>query len=134
MEMIFPELNTNIKERDTILFGEYDPSAYKYGGIRHFEYLDYPTLQKLVDKKFIDPEGCQNYSPSTGDFLAFMEAHPEFTAHGYAIGLNRDDYRITIEGIESDEIFSDVGTLEEFVGLCRFADYFCLNPPYAWWD
>ena len=126
-------MNKNIKERDKIIFGKYEPDAYKYGGIHHFNGLDHYRLQKLIDKDFIDPEECQNYSPSTEEFLDFMKDHPEFTAHGYAVSIDRDDYRVTLEGIESDERM-DYETMVDFVELCRLADDFCLDTPYAWWD
>ena len=127
-------MNKNIKERDEILFGEYKPDAYRYGGIRYFSRLDVSTLKRLIDANYIELDECQNYSPTTEDFCNFMETHPEFTDHGYAISDKRDDYRITIEGIESDEKCKDPETVEEFIALCRFADEFNLNTPYAWWD
>ncbi len=129
------KLNDNVERRDEILFGTaYSADRYRLGGACHFNRLGIDRLRTLVDEEFIDLDECQNYSPSTGDFLEFMTIHPEFTAHGYAISPDRDDYRVTIEGIESDREIEDYAVLEEFVDLCRFADEFCINPPYAWWD
>lgn len=126
-------MNKNVKRRDKILFGSADVD-YKFGGIEHFRGIDCDTLEQLLEEDFIDPEECQNCSPSTEEFFEFMKRHPEFTAHGYAVSPKRSDYRITIEGIESDEDCNNQEVLEDFIGLCRFADEFCIHPPYAWWD
>ena len=42
--------NANVAERDTIIFGEYDPRKYS-GGIRSFEGLTVEELKTLVQKK-----------------------------------------------------------------------------------
>lgn len=124
----------NVNERDMILFGEpYDKAKYQYGGVRHFSELTAEELKELVDKDFIDLEECQNCSPTTQDFMEFLEEHPEFTAHGYAVSPERSDYRITLEGIKS-EVEPDMDILEAFIEFCRFADDFSIHPLYAWWD
>ena len=128
-------MNKDFNKRDEILFGGYSEDAYKYGGIRHFEYLDVDTLKQLIDEGFIDPEECQNDSPTTMEFYEFMKKYPDFTAHGYAVSPVRSDYRITLEGIECSEPYTNE-TLRDFVELCRFADEFCVNQSYAyaWYD
>lgn len=128
-------MNKDFNKRDEILFGVYNKDAYKYGGIRHFENLDADTLKQLLDEGFIEPEEVQNYSPTTMEFYEFISAHPNFTAHGYAVSPNRDDYRITLEGIECHES-CDAKTMREFIELCRFADELSMNDEYmyAWWD
>ena len=45
----------NIRKRDEIIFGNYDPDAYM-GGIRIFEDMSYDTLKQLVDEGFVDVE------------------------------------------------------------------------------
>ena len=126
-------MNKNVKRRDEILFGTADID-YKFGGTQYFRGIDCNILEQLLEEDFIDPEECQNCSPSTEEFFEFMKKHPEFTAHGYAVSPDRSDYRITIEGIEADEDCNNQEALEDFIGLCRFADEFCIHPPYAWWD
>lgn len=128
-------MNKDFNKRDEILFGVYNKDAYKYGGIRHFKNLDVDALKHLLDEGFIDPEEAQNDSPTTMEFYEFISAHPNFTAHGYAVSPDRDDYRITLEGIECYEP-CDVKTIRDFIELCRFADELSVNDEcmYAWWD
>ena len=128
-------MNKDFNKRDEILFGVYNKDAYKYGGIRHFKNLDVDALKHLLDEGFIDPEEAQNDSPTTMEFYEFISAHPNFTAHGYAVSPDRDDYRITLEGIECYES-CDTKTIRDFIELCRFADELSVNDGcmYAWWD
>lgn len=125
--------NKDVNRRDNLLFGE-DYNADKYhGGTREFESVNLETLQTLLDEDFISPYECQNCSPSTEEFMEFMEEHPGFYAHGYAVALSRKDYRITLEGIACDDDV-DVDTLKDFIRMCRYADDFDVEPLYAKWD
>lgn len=126
--------NMDIKKRDEFLFGNYDPHRYDLGGISRFRYLYVEGLKWLVDEGFADPDEAQNDAPTIEEFINFMENHPEFVAHGYAVTDERDDYRISIEGIESDDEIVDVDTLKDFVDMFRFADEFYIDPPYCWFD
>ena len=49
------ELNPNVKERDEIIFGEYDEEAYS-GGTRHFDNISFEVLQQLLEQVFIKIE------------------------------------------------------------------------------
>ena len=130
-------MNKNIKERDEIIFGTYDKDTYM-GGARHFRYMNVDTLKKLINKGYIELDECQNCSPSTREFFDFMQEYPAFTAHGYAIIDTRDDYRVTIEGIECDrldDVTSNIEALKDFVRLARFANEFDIDDGfYCWWD
>ena len=128
------ELNRDIKTRDEVLFGKYNPDRYHFGGIARFEGLDVETLKWLLEHNFADPDETQNDSPTIEEFLDFMERHPEFTAHGYAVTDKRDDYRISIEGVETNETPADRETIFDFMGWFRFADELQLDPPYCWYD
>ena len=98
-----------------------------------FEGLSLIGLDRLIKEKFADPESCQNYSPSISEFYNFMSAHPEFTAHGYAKGLE-EDYCVIIEGLQGNS--KDTNTILDFVQLNRMADEFDvqLGYQYSWWD
>ena len=105
------------------------------GGVRHFEKLGLDDLSKLFERNFIDPEDAQNESPTAKEMCEFMQRHPSFTCHGYAVSPDRNDYRVTIEGVERNgavtmEMFVD------FVSLFRYADEFeaSQNGLYCWYD
>lgn len=126
-------MNKDVNKRDMILFGEeYNKDEY-IGGARRFSDITLENLKRLVDEDFISLYEAQNSSPTTEEFIDFMESHPGFTVFGYAISPERCDYRITIEGIQSNEM-PDEETLIDFVSNFRWADEFEYDPPYAWWD
>lgn len=135
MKYVFEELNRNVKDRDEILFGDYDPDKYS-GGVRHFSNLNVDKLTELIDNDFIEIDERQNLSPSTAEFYEFMQNHPAYMAHGYATSNTRSDYRITIEGLhrESKEEVS-TGEYNDFRELCQLyeADE-VVGAEYCWWD
>ena len=124
----------NVAERDTIIFGGYNPDHYS-GGIRSFEGLDAEELKTLVQKNFLDEADCQNNSPYARDIISFLEDYPMFTAHGYAVSADRYDYRVTIEGVAMSGEYSK-DTLLAFVKMFRDADELTLHETYlsAWYD
>lgn len=129
-------LNRDYHKRNEILFGDdiVDGEGW-LGGTRRFEELNLSQLKELVDNEFIDLEDCQNCSPSVGDFLEFMSKYPKVLAHGYAVSHNRDDYRVSLEGLYFKGRVSKE-LLKDFVYLCRHADEFNIgdNTLYSWWD
>ena len=55
--------------------------------------------------------------------MNLMEDHTELKAHGYVVSPDRDDYRVSIEGLQySGEVSAEL--MVEFVELCRYADEF----------
>ncbi len=124
-------LNKDYKRRNQIIFGRDDMSS-DYAG---FSRMTLDTLKKLFDEKFIDGDDSQNDAPTASEMLKFMESHPGFTAHGYAIGHMRDDYRVTIEGLEYVGEYSKE-TLMDFSEFARLADEFIVNKAalYFWFD
>ena len=126
------EFNKDQTARDRLL--GISPDAKYGGGVEYFNGLTAATLRKLIDEKFADPEECQNSSPSIQEFLDFMEEHPGFTAHGYAVTLKREDYRVSIEGIEGKGIKRE--DVDEFIQAHRFADDFSFENGrcYCWYD
>lgn len=126
-------MNKDIKKRDKILFGSYNPDDYM-GGIKHFDNVTVETLNKLIDEEFLDGDGTQNYSPTVDKFIEFMEEYPNWTAFGYAVSNHRGDYRITVTGIERNEGMTQINKeLEDFVDLARDASEFDVKG-YCWWD
>lgn len=91
-------LNKNVKLRDEIIFGKYEPEKYM-GGIRRFENLNLEKLQQLAILNFINLEEHQNYSPAVWEFIKFMKKYPEYTVMGYTVSIERSDYRVSLDGI-----------------------------------
>lgn len=127
------EYNYDDKRRCEILGMQYPP---KYlGGCESFKGLTLEALDLLLDEGFIDPEECQNCSPTTVEFKEFMEMYPEVKLHGYIVSPERSDYRMTIEGLEyCGDVSKEM--LQEFVNRYRFADDFICNDGYlyCWFD
>ena len=125
----------NVNQRDRILFGEdYDPRKY-LGGIRRFSDLDYNGLNELFRLGVIDPEDRQNDAPETSEFLEFLRSNPGFTVHGYAVSPERDDYRVSLEGVNLDGDYT-FKELRDFVMMFRFADEFSIDKGglHCWYD
>lgn len=122
-------LNADYKLRNEILgVGEEDE-------FHRFTNLSLNNLQELIDSNFIDLEECQNYSPTTEEFLNFMKENPGVVAHGYAVESTRNDYRVTLEGISYDGNV-DFEELINLVDNFRSADIFNIDTDgfYLWWD
>lgn len=110
------------------------PTAKYGGGIEAFTGLTAETLRQLVDQSFADPEDAQNSAPTIGEFLEFMEAHPKFRAFGYAVGIKRSDYRVSIEGCECAKGASEKDQ-RDFTSMFRFADDFKVGRRcFCWFD
>jgi hypothetical protein len=130
--------------RNKIIFGDtlYKDDRYQLGQYKDFVGLTLPQLEELVEKRFIDPEGTHNYSPSAQDFLNFLRRHPQFTVIGYVIGKEREDYRVSIDGIECDTSGMDdaefINTVCEFFSCFygRQADVVKIERDriHVWWD
>lgn len=105
-----------------------------FGGCASFSGMTYNTLQKLVDKGYADLEDNTNGSTTLGEYLEFMKAHPRFKAHGYIVSNDREDRRITVEGLEAGKV--TIKEVEDFIQLDRYADEFEATQDYcrSWWD
>jgi len=114
------DLNKDFERRDIIITGEKKSNKYD---TYSFQNMSLETLQKLFDESFIDPESSQNDSPTFESTLEFMKNHPRFTCHGYAVTIDRDDYRVSIEGVDLDAA-ATINELIDFVNEYRFADEF----------
>ena len=126
-------------------------SSYYVGGIRRFNKLSLEQLQQLVKEDFIDTEDCFNRSPTVGDFLKFVNGikqyvieNPDFTSDdfdiyfiGYAVDISRDDYRVTIEGVEYSSRYKvDREIMVKFRDFAKSADELDVTDTEgrAWWD
>ena len=125
----------NAKQRDLILFGEpYDEAKY-LGGIRCFEEVTAEDIEELLHLNVIDPEETQDNSPSTTEILEFLQRHPNFTAHGYAVSRDRGDYSVTLEGVACAGPY-DMEDVWDFCSWFKFADEFEIAEygMYCWYD
>lgn len=105
-----------------------------FGGCASFSGLTYTTLKKLVDKGYADPEDNVNGSTTLGEYLEFLKTHPRFRVHGYIVSNEREDRRVTIEGLAGGNVTQD--DLYDFIALERHADEFEATLSYcrSWWD
>lgn len=105
-----------------------------FGGCASFSGMTYNTLQKLVDKGYADLEDNTNGSTTLGEYLDFMKEHPRFKAHGYIVSNDREDRRVTVEGLEAGKV--TIKEVEDFIQLDRYADEFEATQDYcwSWWD
>jgi hypothetical protein len=128
--------NPNYPKRDNLLGIEskvWDDDSDD--DIIRIDNLPLAVLEKLVDEKFIDPNGCQNRSPSTMEFLNFVRSHPSAKVHGYAVSPYRDDYRFSIEGLFIDRTDVTPENRQAFSKFCENADWLELGCDlYSWWD
>lgn len=125
--------NYDDKRRCEIIGVSYPPEYL--GGCQSFKGLTLSQLNLLLDENFIDPEECQNCSPNTMEFKAFLETYPDATLHGYIVTPERSDYRVTIEGLEyHGEVSKQL--LSDFIDMFRVADEFIHDDDYlyCWFD
>jgi hypothetical protein len=98
------------KQRDLILKGFFDEKDY-FGGTRRFSKLPLQLLELLVAENHADEEDYQNNAPTIRDLITFAKQMKdkgfEFQFHGYAISPDRDDYRISIDGISIKYYFDN---------------------------
>ena len=101
--------------------------------------IDYNTLKSLVLLNLIDESECQNYSPSISEFLEFFEknncSNSEVIFEAYLI-TDREDARLTVEGIRLDVELSSEKTKKMFENKFSNADEFSNTSDEcrAWWD
>ena len=133
------ELRIKTNERDQIIWGEnYDFDKY-LGGCRHFEGVGILELEALLDAGFLDPEETQNGSPTVREMMSFVrhcDVPTDWEFEGYAISPERDDYRVTIEGLYYNGTNLTLDELLAFTNEFHWADEFEVAYDYAraWWD
>lgn len=135
--------NRDVKFRDSMfhwnermdeIYKRYNPNYEENYDVRYFDQLDAETLEKLIDLGFADPKESQNEAPCIGEFLDWMRKNPDYKAHGYVVSIDRDDYRVSIEGV--DGCAKSPEALKSFVNMFHNADEFDVQDDYqrAWYD
>jgi len=129
----FIKFNEDVERRAEILGID---TIFYVGGIQRFSGVTTEQLKALMDENFLDPKDAQNSSYTAKEFYDFMLEHPGVTAHGYAVSEARQDYRVTIEGMEGS--FKTKDDLIDFIYFCRDADSLDIDKvelyAYSWWD
>lgn len=129
-------MNMDVRSRDKLIFGKYDPNAYM-GGIRRFEGMPYSTLSKLIDGDYVDLNDAQNYAPSISELYEFASSDPSaYTFDGYVVSPQRSDYRVSIDSINRVTPFAQAEDVVDFAEFIKYADEFEINQNggTAWWD
>ena len=122
--------------RDEIVFGRVQDWTSAGGGTKRFQGLALEDLERLVKEGLIYLEEIQNDAPSVEEFLEFMRKYPITLTHGYVVSNDREDVRISLEGLEIDREHVTFELFRDFVALCRCADEFDDDDKglYSWWD
>lgn len=127
-------MNTDVGRRDKVLGINVDWDGH-VGGIVRLDRIGVTTLETLFRERFVDPNDSQDEAPSASELLAFMQKHPEVLAHGYAVSPDREDYRVTIDGLSVQSSFATAELKLAFLEFCKDADELDLkNGLRAWWD
>ena len=117
------------QQNDKGVFVDYD--------ILPFRGLTAKGMATLISEGFADSEDAQNCAPTYKEIMDFIEVHPDFTAHGYIVTPERDDYRVTVEGVAG--YTDDCGEERAFAKMFRRADEYECNEHgdgycRAWYD
>jgi hypothetical protein len=96
--------NTNQARRDAVIFG--DSSDNHNLVIASFDNLEFEQLSLLIQEGFVDLTLSQNNAPTIAQFYQWavnlLTNYPELISQlgftGYTIGLQREDYRVSIDG------------------------------------
>jgi len=132
--------NRDYATRDTIIFGQpIDWQNQRLGGLHYFDALTVDQLQELLDRGFADPAERQNCSPTIGEIFQFGQAQKskgfDWTFQGYVISPDREDYRVSVDGIEwrGDACYQIIA---DFEAIAQDADELDIDPNFlrAWWD
>jgi len=104
------------------------------GGVAGFAELPPAALKLLIEQGHADPEDAQNEAPTTAEFLAFAEANPGTTLHGYVTGGPRE-HRLSVEGISRTEAI-DEKAIQDFLIFAEGADTIHADRArlYCWYD
>lgn len=123
--------NKDEKRRNEILA----PYTITPGAFFYFQNLPPEVLETLIAEQFADPEINQNDSPTIGEFLAYMKEHPGCNCHGYAVSIDREDYRVSLEGLDQRSNLSHEAEIH-FLKFCHGADEINTESEgyHAWWD
>ena len=131
-------LNKDIKRRDELIFGDYDPLEYSgnSGGVRKFNGISVQTLKQLLEENFIDPDDDQNGSPSIMKMLKFsVKWNNKYVFGGYAVEIWRADYRVSLDSIWREDLENLTEDEQEaFIDFVGEVDELDKENMSAWWD
>lgn len=124
------------KERAGILRSGAHYRGGDLDGYASYDSLTPATARVLLEKGYAFADDTQNDSPTFLEMTEFCERHPGFTLYGYVIGDDRDDARVTAEGIQGTA--QDVDAMLDFVEMFRSADECDFDREtrscYCWYD
>ena len=126
---------SNAHQRDLVLFNEpFDKQKY-LGGVRRFDSVTYADCQELYRLNVLGPDEQQNCAPPVKDIVEFLRLHPNFRAHGYAVSPEREDYRVSFEGVKCGPGYS-MQDVWDFFDLFQYPDELIIEPDgiYCWFD
>lgn len=115
--------NMDIKTRDELIFGDYDPNKYQ-GGCRAFDDMSVEVLEKLVEMKFAYEE--QHFSccsPDISEFIDFMKENNGYVVEGYAITNERSNYGVYIDSIRKVTPITNLDDAKTFSRFHYADDY-----------
>lgn len=94
-----------VNERDKLLFGTAFNMQNYPGGLRYFD-IPIETVEVLVEKGYLSPDGRKNNSPTVSEFIKFCKDHADIKwyFHGFAVSPVRGDTEIVVEGIHSPAV------------------------------
>lgn len=128
------KINKDTQRRNRILGITFDWEKVS-SGTMSLERIDVKTLELLFRERFIDPNEKQNESPTAIQFLSFMQKYPVVLAQGYVVSPNREDYRITIDGLSVQPSYASGELKLAFFEFCKDADELNIEDGLrAWWD
>lgn len=131
-------LNKDIRRRDELIFGDYDPLEYSgnSGGVRKFNGISVQTLKQLLEENFTDPDDDQNGSPSVREMLEFSEKwNNKYIFGGYAVEIWRADYRVSLDSIWREDLENlTEDERKAFIGFVGEVDELDEENMSAWWD
>lgn len=126
-----------MSRRDRIIFGR-STIKYENGYVKHFKGLDLEKIRTLLKEGLIDPEDGRYEKPTNGEFIEFLEDHPDpsWTVNGFVL-LPADDpnSEVIIEGVDKDGALS-FKEIVDFVNAFRRADEFKISEDgaYCWYE
>ena len=128
------------KKRDQIIFGSNPPEHYD---CKRFT-CEKEKIETLVKEGFLDPKEYQNCSPTTQDFLDYTEGFEDYGIETkftcYVIEPERDDTRVTIEGVNFIVPETAYDQVAYIVEVFHDADVFTVEHAWSnyyihtWWD
>ncbi len=130
----FKERDNFMLEKTNLLYEKEDKVKSGAYDIFNFEGLEFEDAKECVRKGWLNLNENQNESPTVGEIIEFLRSNPSFSAIGYVVNPEREDTRISFEGV----IAIKEPTPEEYkayVDMFRTADEFDNEMPFrAWYD